>query len=268
MIYEFDSKRPRIHSSAYISDSATIIGDVQIGARCYVGPGAVIRGDEKPIVIGDETAVEDCAVIHVGGSGSSGCYIGKRVTIGHGAIVHGNVIRDSANIGMGAIISIYAEVGEYAVVAEGAVVKRGQVIPRRSSWAGLPPPYFASCRIRTYIPGRRASRHTLTSPPNATVSAYCGSSSSRRLWCDTPQNPAAGLAPYYAFRSACRSPAWAGLSASPVEYKTNPRSAQCVPGICSSCKDHAGSTHSGSFQCPGAASRRAPALTDLERSGK
>ena len=73
MIYEFDSKRPRIHSSAYISDSATIIGDVQIGARCYVGPGAVIRGDEKPIVIGDETAVEDCAVIHVGGSGSSGC---------------------------------------------------------------------------------------------------------------------------------------------------------------------------------------------------
>mgnify|MGYP000100953341 CR=1 FL=1 len=138
MIYEFDSKRPRIHSSAYISDSATIIGDVQIGARCYVGPGAVIRGDEKPIVIGDETAVEDCAVIHVGGSGSSGCYIGKRVTIGHGAIVHGNVIRDSANIGMGAIISIYAEVGEYAVVAEGAVVKRGQVIPPKVVVGGAP----------------------------------------------------------------------------------------------------------------------------------
>lgn len=87
MIYEFESKRPKIDPSAYISDSAIVIGDVTIGARCYVGPGAVIRGDERPIYIGDESAVEDLCVIHVGGpdAKTDGCHIGKRVTIGHGA---------------------------------------------------------------------------------------------------------------------------------------------------------------------------------------
>lgn len=138
MLYEFDSKRPRIDPSAYVSDSATIIGDVQIGARCYVGPGAIIRGDAKPIVIGEESTVEDGVIIHVGGAGTQGCIIGRRVTIGHGAIVHGNHLHDGANIGMGAIVSIYAEVGEYAVVAEGAVVKRGQVVPPRAVVGGAP----------------------------------------------------------------------------------------------------------------------------------
>lgn len=109
MIYEFESKRPKIDPSAYISDSAIVIGDVTIGARCYVGPGAVIRGDERPIYIGDESAVEDLCVIHVGGpdAKTDGCHIGKRVTIGHGAMVHGNYIRDGANIGMGAIVSLF-----------------------------------------------------------------------------------------------------------------------------------------------------------------
>ena len=122
MIYEFESKRPKIDPSAYISDSAIVIGDVTIGARCYVGPGAVIRGDERPIYIGDESAVEDLCVIHVGGpdAKTDGCHIGKRVTIGHGAMVHGNYIRDGANIGMGAIVSLFADIGEYTVVAEGA----------------------------------------------------------------------------------------------------------------------------------------------------
>lgn len=140
MIYEFESKRPKIDSSAYISDSAIVIGDVTIGARCYVGPGAVIRGDERPIYIGDESAVEDLCVIHVGGpdAKTDGCHIGKRVTIGHGAMVHGNYIRDGANIGMGAIVSLFADIGEYAVVAEGAVVKKHQAIPPRVVVGGAP----------------------------------------------------------------------------------------------------------------------------------
>lgn len=138
MIYEFDSKRPSIHPSAYVSESATIIGDVQIGAHCYIGPGAVIRADEKAIIIEDETAVEDGVIIHAGGPKCQACYIGKRVTIGHGAIIHGNRLSDGANIGMGAVISIYAEVGEYAVVAEGAVVKKGQKIPPRVVVGGTP----------------------------------------------------------------------------------------------------------------------------------
>ena len=138
MIYEFDSKRPSIHPTAYVSESATIIGDVQIGAYCYVGPGAVIRADAKPIIIDDETAVEDGVIIHAGGPQCKACYIGKRVTIGHGAIIHGNLLSAGSNIGMGAIISIYAEVGEYAVVAEGAVVKKGQKIPPKVVVGGTP----------------------------------------------------------------------------------------------------------------------------------
>ena len=140
MIYEFEGKRPTIDPSAYISDSAVVIGDVTIGARCYVGPGAVIRGDERPIWIGDESAVEDLCVIHVGGpeAKTDGCHIGKRVTIGHGAMVHGNYIRDSANIGMGAIVSLFADIGEYTVVAEGAVVKKHQTIPPRVVVGGAP----------------------------------------------------------------------------------------------------------------------------------
>lgn len=138
LIYEFDGKAPQIHPTAYISESATIIGDVTIGADCYVGPGAVIRADNKPIMIGEGTAVEDCVVIHAGGDDSNGCLIGKRVTIGHSAIVHSNIVADYANIGMGAITSLFSEIGEYAVVAEGAVVKQGQVIPPRVIVGGTP----------------------------------------------------------------------------------------------------------------------------------
>lgn len=140
MLYEFEGKRPKIDPSAFISDSAVIIGDVTIGALCYVGPGSVIRGDERPIFIGDETAIEDLCLIHVGGpeAKTDGCHIGKRVTIGHSAIVHGNHIRDGANIGMGAIISLFADIGEYAVVAEGAVVKKHQTVPPRVVVGGAP----------------------------------------------------------------------------------------------------------------------------------
>ena len=140
MIYRFDGKRPQIDSSAYVSESAEIIGDVTIGARCYIGPGAIIRGDENPIYIGDESAIEDGCIIHVGGSETltDGCHIGRRVTIGHGAIIHANHLHDGANIGMGAIVSMFADVGEYAVVAEGAVVKKGQIIPPRVVVGGTP----------------------------------------------------------------------------------------------------------------------------------
>ena len=140
MIYRFEGKCPQIDSSAYVSESAEIIGDVTIGARCYIGPGAIIRGDENPIYIGDESAVEDGCIIHVGGSETltDGCHIGRRVTIGHGAIIHANYLRDGSNIGMGAIVSMFADVGEYAVVAEGAVVKKGQVIPPRVVVGGTP----------------------------------------------------------------------------------------------------------------------------------
>ncbi len=139
MIYEFDGMRPPIDPSAYISESATILGNVRIAADVYVGPGAIIRGDTCgcPIIIGYGSAIEEGVIIHVGPP-SSGCIIGEKVTIAHGAIVHSDHVRDCANIGMGAIVSLHTDIGEYAVVAEGAVVKKGQTIPPRVVVGGAP----------------------------------------------------------------------------------------------------------------------------------
>lgn len=156
MIYEFEGKAPRIHPTAYVSESATVLGDVTVGAYCYIGPGAVIRADSKPIIIGDETAVEDLVVIHVGGKKTNGCEIGKRVTIGHGAMVHSNRIGDGANIGMGAVVSLFSEVGEYAVVAEGAVVKQGQTVPPRVVVGGSPAKILRELEERDIVSWERS----------------------------------------------------------------------------------------------------------------
>ena len=140
MIYEVDGLKPVIAPSAFISESAVIIGDVRVGEDCYIGPGAILRADSHgmPIIIGNGSAIEEGVIIHVGGRGTNGCCIGERVTIGHGAIVHANRIADNANIGMGAVISLYSTIGSYAIVAEGAVVKQAQVIPDRVVVGGAP----------------------------------------------------------------------------------------------------------------------------------
>ena len=128
MIYKFDGMTPEIDSTCYISESATIIGNVKIGPYCYIGPGAIIRADSKgkPIEIGYGSAIEEGVIIHVGGPRTNGCYIGERVTIGHGAIVHCNKL------------GLYSEMGEYAVIAEGAVVKQGQIIEPKVVVGGAP----------------------------------------------------------------------------------------------------------------------------------
>ncbi len=126
-IYEYDGKRPKISDEAFVSETAIIVGDVTIGKNCYIGHGAIIRADYGKVVIGDGTAVEEGAVIHIDPSQTS--YIGKMVTIGHGAIVHSRYIGDFAVVGMGAILSIATKVGEWAMVGEGAVVPRGKEVP-------------------------------------------------------------------------------------------------------------------------------------------
>lgn len=136
MIYEYDGKRPQIDSSAFVSDSAVIIGDVEIGADCYIGPNAVIRGDAAKIIIGEATAIEDGVLIHAGGLKQA--VIGRQVTIGHGAIVHSKCLADNANIGMGAVLSLFSEIGEYAVVGEGALVKKGQIVQPKTVVGGVP----------------------------------------------------------------------------------------------------------------------------------
>ena len=127
MLYKFDGKSPEIGQGTYVSEEALVIGDVKIGDNCYIGHGAILRGDYGSIFIGPGTAVEEGAIIHAPPNEAS--LIGERVTIGHGAIVHSAKIGDFSVIGMGAVLSIRSEIGANTIIAEGAVVKMRQVIP-------------------------------------------------------------------------------------------------------------------------------------------
>ncbi|MEE4112335.1 MAG: gamma carbonic anhydrase family protein [Desulfobacteraceae bacterium] len=136
MLYRFDAKQPVVGKGSYVSEIARVIGEVVIGKNCYIGHGAILRGDYGRIQIGDGTAVEEGAIVHAPPKETNA--IGRRVTIGHGAVVHGKRVGDQAVIGMGAIVSIWAEIGDWAIVAEGCVVKLKQVIPPRVVAAGNP----------------------------------------------------------------------------------------------------------------------------------
>lgn len=127
MLYAFDGKSPEIGKETYVSEQALVIGDVKIGDNCYIGHGAILRGDYGSIFIGPGTAVEEGTIIHAPPHETS--LIGERVTIGHGAIIHSAKIGDFSVIGMRAVLSIRSEVGTNTIVAEGAVVKMRQVIP-------------------------------------------------------------------------------------------------------------------------------------------
>jgi phenylacetic acid degradation protein len=135
-IYEFENKKPRIGNGSFIFKSVDVIGDVIIGENCYIGPGARVRGDYGSIRIGNNTAIEENVVIHARPDDVT--KIGNWVTIGHASIIHNATVHDWAVIGMGAIVSDWAEIGEWAVIGEGAVVKNKQKIPDKAIVVGVP----------------------------------------------------------------------------------------------------------------------------------
>jgi carbonic anhydrase/acetyltransferase-like protein (isoleucine patch superfamily) len=138
MILEFEGMKPRIHPTARIAPTATVIGNVEIGEQASVWFGAVIRGDnrEHPIRIGARSAVQDNCVVHVSSRGPT--LIGEDVRIGHGAVVESCEIGSAALIGMNAVVLQNAVVGEQALVAAGAVVTAGAAVPARHLAAGAP----------------------------------------------------------------------------------------------------------------------------------
>jgi len=135
-IYEFEGRRPRIASSAYVAASAEVIGDVVVGESCYVGSGAILRGDYGAIRIGDGTAVEEGAIVHARPGGET--LVGERVMIGHGAMLHNATVEPGAVIGMRATVSDDAVVGRGAIVGEMALVKSGQRIRPGVVAVGVP----------------------------------------------------------------------------------------------------------------------------------
>jgi len=136
-VASFEGKVPTIGRGTYIHPSADVFGDVTIGAECWIGPGARIRGDYGKIVLGDYCSVEDNCVVHARPGEQT--TIGNWVTIGHGAVIHNvEMIHDYAIVGMGAVVSDWAVIGEWAVVGEGAVVRQRQIVPAGHIAVGVP----------------------------------------------------------------------------------------------------------------------------------
>lgn len=140
MIRAFNGKKPRIAKSAFISEAAYIIGDVEIGEGSSVWPGAVIRADLGKIRIGKNTAIEDNCVIHAGSPSTitADVTIGDEVHIGHGAVVNCRRIGNNVLIGMNATILHDAEIGNGCIIGAGCLVSEGMKIPDNSFVVGVP----------------------------------------------------------------------------------------------------------------------------------
>lgn len=137
MIHSFSGTQPTIDETNFVAPSADVIGDVILGRRTSVWFNATIRGDIHWIRIGDESNVQDNAVIHVT-SDTGPTRIGNRVTIGHSAVVHGCTIEDHVLIGMGAIILDNAVIGRDSIVGAGALVTARTIVPPGSMVLGSP----------------------------------------------------------------------------------------------------------------------------------
>lgn len=140
LIKTIRNKTPRYERSAFIAETACLVGDVRIGAESSIWYGCTIRGDVNNVVIGARTNVQDGSVIHVS-STTQGTYIGDDVTVGHMALLHACTVKDRAFIGMKACVMDDSVIEEEAMIAAGALVTPGKTVPSRQLWAGVPAKY-------------------------------------------------------------------------------------------------------------------------------
>ena len=137
MIRPFRGHNPQIHDTAYVDESAQIIGDVQIGEQSSVWCNAVLRGDMYYIRIGNRTNVQDNCVVHTR-TGEYPTVLEDEVTVGHSVTLHGCYVEHGALIGIGSIVLDDARVGAQSLVAAGSLISPGTVIPPRSLVMGVP----------------------------------------------------------------------------------------------------------------------------------
>jgi carbonic anhydrase/acetyltransferase-like protein (isoleucine patch superfamily) len=136
VVYSLNEIKPRLDPSVYIAPGVQLIGDVTIGRESSVWFNSVLRADNAQIRIGERTNIQDGCTLHV--DPETPLIIGKRVSVGHNAILHGCTIGDGALIGMGAIVLNGAEIGEQSLVAAGSLIPEGKKIPARSLVMGSP----------------------------------------------------------------------------------------------------------------------------------
>jgi carbonic anhydrase/acetyltransferase-like protein (isoleucine patch superfamily) len=136
MIMSFKGKSPKISGTAFIADSADVIGDVEVGDFSSVWFNAVLRGDRNKIRIGNRTSIQDNVVIHV--DPVNGVQVGDDVSVGHGAVLHGCRIGSNVVIGMNSTVLNGAEIGENSIVGANALVPEGKKFPENSLIIGVP----------------------------------------------------------------------------------------------------------------------------------
>lgn len=132
----FGDREPRVAGTAWIAPLSVLIGDVTVGADASIFFGAVVRADLASITIGDRSNVQDNATLHA--DPGHALALGRGVSVGHNAVLHGCVIEDNCLIGMGATVMNGVRVGEGSLVAAGAVILEGTQIPAGSLVAGVP----------------------------------------------------------------------------------------------------------------------------------
>ncbi|MBM3927612.1 MAG: gamma carbonic anhydrase family protein [Sphingomonadales bacterium] len=135
-LYEFAGQAPMLSDGAWVAPSADVIGDVRLGEGASIWFGAVVRGDNTPILIGARSNVQEGAALH--SDPGAPLTIGDEVTVGHHAILHGCTVGARTLIGMGAIVLNHAVIGEECIVGAGALVTEGKSFPPGSLIVGSP----------------------------------------------------------------------------------------------------------------------------------
>ncbi len=145
------------HASAYIAPGAVVVDDVTIGAKSSIWFNAVLRGDTAPIRVGRQTNVQDVCVLHA--DEGFPCVLGDRVSVGHGAIVHGATVEEDVLIGMRAVVMNGAFIGAGSIIGVGAVVTEGTRIPAGSIVLGVPGKIVRQTQPRDLEKIRHAAEH-------------------------------------------------------------------------------------------------------------
>lgn len=144
MIRKYHGKAPIVHPTAFVSEAAYIVGEVEIGENSGIWPGTVIRGDSGDIIIGKNTNIQDNCVVHTDHHAN----IGNNVTMGHAAISHAALIESFCLIGNNATLNEGVEVGEFSLIAANSVVLEGIKIPPKSLVVGVPAKIISSVKQR------------------------------------------------------------------------------------------------------------------------
>src|SRR5947209_7459851 len=156
-LYSFEGKSPRVHPTAFIAPSATLIGDVTVEENASVWYNAVVRADFSPIVIRRGANIQDCAVLHV--TPVNAVEVGPGATIAHLCLIHGADVGEEALVGNSSTVLDGARIGARAMVAAGSLVTPGTVIPEGMLALGAP------CKVKGPLAGTAAERWVQVNPP-------------------------------------------------------------------------------------------------------